>query len=170
MEPLEQVTNNSSFFNLKGKVIDCKIVNIYDGDTMEIAFYFNNVLFKRRIRLYQCNAPELTPSKKLAKRDIEISNAINSRNLAIHLLTGIDMDIVNANATDRRKKSKNWIAAVLGKQQRVFRVDFHGIDKYGRDLCTVYINDTEDLASVLIEKKCAIKYDGGYRDPTKTTL
>ena len=51
---------------------------------------------------------------------------------------------------------------ILGK---VILVKFSKFDKYGRLLIWAYVNDQEDIASLMIEKGYAREYHGGKREP-----
>ena len=48
-------------FQTNGTVF-CKIIDIYDGDTINIAMKYNNDIFSFRIRLDGIDSPELKPS------------------------------------------------------------------------------------------------------------
>lgn len=43
----------------EGQQFYCKVLEVYDGDTVTLCFKFRNVYFKKRCRLYGINAPEI---------------------------------------------------------------------------------------------------------------
>lgn len=72
---LQASTNDIEEFNLDGQVHLAKCVNVYDGDTCKVVFWFGGELTKWTIRLYGIDTPELrgvdadTKKKGLAARD-----------------------------------------------------------------------------------------------------
>lgn len=77
-------------FNLQGHIKVCKVVSVYDGDTIKVCFYHNNIINKWNIRLIGLDTPELRPSRKLIDRDIEIANAKASRDYLKSILLTLD--------------------------------------------------------------------------------
>jgi len=75
---------NNSFSNLKkftydGKITKCKVVDVYDGDTVTIVFYDNNRPIKDSFRMFGYDAPEIKPLKTTPNREIHISAAKRSK-------------------------------------------------------------------------------------------
>mgnify|MGYP001459345647 CR=1 FL=1 len=52
-------------FSLKGMRKNCKVLKIYDGDTLWLAStLFNDKLYRFNIRMLGYDSPEMKPSKK----------------------------------------------------------------------------------------------------------
>ena len=43
--------NDAPLFSFEGQEIECKVVSVYDGDTVKIVFPLNNTLYKWNCRL-----------------------------------------------------------------------------------------------------------------------
>lgn len=59
-------------FTFKGLVTKAKIVDVYDGDTVTIVFYYHDLPIKDNFRLFGYDAPELKPLKTTPNRDLVI--------------------------------------------------------------------------------------------------
>lgn len=57
------------FFTFDNITTKCKVVDIYDGDTVTLVFYYNNAPIKCKFRLYGFDAPEIKPTKNTDNRD-----------------------------------------------------------------------------------------------------
>ena len=49
----------SECFSFKGKRIFCKCVDVYDGDTITVKFFYNSELYTYKIRMCGLDTPEL---------------------------------------------------------------------------------------------------------------
>lgn len=121
-------------FTFNGYKTLAKCVEIYDGDTIRIKFFYNNILIQKKIRLYGFDSPELKPSKK--NRSIE---SINDE---------------KKSAIVARDKLKELIGDDL------ITVEFLKDDKYGRPLTKIYKDDKE-LNKIMIETNNGYVYNGG---------
>ena len=101
-------------FNLNNCQKLCKIVDVYDGDTVRGVFEHNGVYNKWNIRMYGYDSPEMRPSKKLENRDEIKKNAVKSR------------DFLRA--------------LILNKTVGLECLEF---DKYGRVLGNIYIEELD---------------------------
>lgn len=45
-------------FTLEGKFLECKVIDVYDGDTVTIIFPFENNCYKKKCRLFGIDTPE----------------------------------------------------------------------------------------------------------------
>ena len=52
-----------------------KVIDVYDGDTVTIIFYHDQMPIKDSFRLYGYDAPEKKPSKKTQNRELEMKAA-----------------------------------------------------------------------------------------------
>jgi endonuclease YncB( thermonuclease family) len=59
----------------------CKVLSVYDGDTITIAIKLDKHYFQRRVRMYGYESPEMKPLKKLKNRDEIIKNAKIAKNV-----------------------------------------------------------------------------------------
>ena len=82
LENLKTATESISEFSLCGEKHLCKIVDVYDGDSVKAVFYTSNTLHKWSVRLKGINTPEMRPSRKLENRleIIEKAKLVNSHN------------------------------------------------------------------------------------------
>ena len=79
LENLKNANESISEFSLEGNKVLCKIVDVYDGDSVKVVFYTFNTLHKWSVRLKGINTPELRPSRKLENRLEIIQKAKESR-------------------------------------------------------------------------------------------
>ena len=67
----EKYDEKTPKFSFKGEKIKCKVVSVYDGDTMKVVFPLNKIMYKWNCRLLGIDTPELrtknTHEKELAK-------------------------------------------------------------------------------------------------------
>ena len=54
----------------------CKVLSIYDGDTLTIGYRYLNKNFKSKIRMLGYDSPEMKPPKNDPDRDKEKAKAI----------------------------------------------------------------------------------------------
>jgi len=120
---------NTELFEFRFTV--AKVIKIYDGDTVWLAFYNNKTINKVKARLYGIDTPELKPLLNTPNRDVIIEKAIKSKNKLIDL---IDNKIVD--------------------------IECKGTDKYGRLLVIIKYNDI-NINEYLVENKYAVRYFGG---------
>lgn len=66
---LEKATSSVGFFTFRRyKRRKCKVVNIVDGDTVDVVFRFHRKLIKLRIRLIGIDTPEIRTSNEIEKQ------------------------------------------------------------------------------------------------------
>ena len=75
---IDLLTN--SFSELKKFTFDkiltqAKVIDVYDGDTVTIVFYYNQNPIKNTFRLYGYDTPEKKPSKNAQNREVEMKAA-----------------------------------------------------------------------------------------------
>lgn len=67
-------------FSLEGKEYDAKIVSVYDGDTVNAVFYFNNDLHRWSCRLDGIDTPELrTTNDKEKEMGVMVRNELRKK-------------------------------------------------------------------------------------------
>lgn len=146
---LSQCTlNNTPELILAGKNKKCKVLQVYDGDTIWLATKINGKYYKIRVRMKGYDSPELRPKLDTLNRDEEIAAA---------------------------KKAKERLENLI--LNKIVHVRFFKNDKYGRPLCDIYrytklfcIFDTIDCNSInniMINEGYGYKYDGGTKHKYK---
>ena len=130
---LKEATENIEEFSLKGLHTICKVVDVYDGDTMKIVFYYKDELFKWTIRLYGINTPELRPSLKIQNREEIIQRA---------------------------KEARDFVIAKCEEVENMVYFQCIGTGKYGRLLGNIYLDKdyTVSINSLLLKNNYAIEY------------
>lgn len=134
LETLDAFDKKTPTFTLKDTFKICKIVDVYDGDTIRGVFENNGVYNKWTIRMYGYDSPEIRPSRKLPNRDEIKAKARESRDYL-------------------REK-------VLNKTVFLHCLDF---DKYGRVLANVYIDELGEISvnDHMVEMNYGYPYFGG---------
>jgi len=133
-------------FNLKGKKLLGKVVDIYDGDTCKIVFDLDGKLTKFSCRLLGINAPEIKPLKSKENREVEKTEAKKCRNRLFELCTNCILE---------DKKIKD----VIDNNRKLVVVECFDWDKYGRLLVSIYdLNSEKSFNSILIEENLAKTY------------
>lgn len=124
--------NNKSrpIYKIKGK-FTCKVVDVYDGDTVTITFLNNCSIQKHKLRMYGYDSPEMKPRKNIDNRDSIINNA---------------------------KNAKHFIENLILNQICIF--ESYGFDKYGRLLGILYLNNL-NINELMIENGHGYPYFGG---------
>lgn len=123
-------------FSLEGKTKLCKVVDIYDGDSIRVVFKDNNIINKWSIRMTGYDSPEMRPSKKLENRDEIKKKALEAR---------------------------NYLRSMIMNDNQLVYLKCGGFDKYGRLLGSIYINktDTKSVNDLMITNNYAYEYHGG---------
>ena len=139
-------------FSLNGNTYICKVVYIYDGDTVNVVIDFNNKLTKFNCRLLGIDTCEMT-SKDTTKKD----SAIKARNF---LINKFSKESVKDNIT------KKDIKMILSKSVKLCYVKCYDFDKYGRLLIDLYDNEKSTISynQELINNNLAVSYDGGHKN------
>ena len=134
LEILNEYDKKTPTFSLKDSFKVCKIVDVYDGDTVRGVFENNGVYNKWTIRMYGYDSPEIRPSRKLENRD-EIKK--------------------------KAKESRDYLKSkILGKMVFLHCLDF---DKYGRVLANIYSDDLGETSinDHMVEMNYGYPYFGG---------
>ena len=134
LEKLNTFDKKTPKFSLKNTCKICRIVDVYDGDTVRGVFEHNGKYNKWTIRMYGYDSPEMRPSRKLENRDEIKANAIKSRDY----LKGL----------------------ILNKNIYLHCLDF---DKYGRVLGNIYIDElgSQSVNDHMVAENYGYSYFGG---------
>jgi len=113
-----------------------KVLEVYDGDTAWIAFYFNGKPYRARARMDGYDSCEMRPRLDLPNREEHIAKAIASK--------------------------VAFEALVLGK---VLQGSFNGVCKYGRPLVRLFPGNA-NISELMISGGFGVAYAGGQRVPS----
>jgi endonuclease YncB( thermonuclease family) len=133
-----------SSFSFNNRSFWCRIIKVYDGDSITGIIDFDNTFYKIAIRLVGIDACE-----------------INSTN-----------EILRNRGTSCRKRLMNLIGySDKTKMCMVWLTCFNN-DKYGRVLANVYNSpvDNKRVQDTLLEENHVYKYNGGKRKSEKEQL
>lgn len=160
---------NLKVFSFENIITKCKVVDVYDGDTVKIVFYFNDKPIKLNFRLYGYDAPEIKPIKGQTK----CSKHVNPNNL-----TKLKCNECNYTETKEQEYRNNCKkAAEVTKQyliskllNKIVWVKFTKEEKYGRSMGWIYMIDnrnknkfsenTQSINSMIIANQLGKIYNG----------
>lgn len=120
-EQLENLKLSSKFtkeLNFKNKKFLCKVVDVYDGDTVKVVFYVHDELYRWNVRLFGINTPEMRPSRLNPLRKSIKANAI---------------------------KSRDFLKSLFQITNNLVYIECGDFDKYGRLLGTFFYKDIISL-------------------------
>jgi len=120
-------------FGFIGTTVNAKVVEVYDGDTITIVFYYKGIPIKHRLRTEGYDSPELKPLKTIYNRDLHVRCGYIAKEYMSKL--------------------------ILNKVVKVVFNDKHN-DKYGRLLGTIYDGNV-NINQVMIDGGYGKTYDGG---------
>ena len=129
---------NTPKYSFKNQTRLCKVLSIYDGDTITVAIKLEETIYKVKIRMYGYDSPELKPRKNIKNRDKIIISA--------------------------KKAKKALEDKILNNIVKIYIYDF---DKYGRLLGTIYkihgkcmFKSYENINKYIIKNKYGYEYYG----------
>lgn len=67
--------DNLKKFTFEGMITKAKVIDIYDGDTITIVFYFHDIPIKDTFRMNGYDSPEMKPIKDIQNRNLHITAA-----------------------------------------------------------------------------------------------
>ena len=151
IEEFKKYDNKTPYFKLIGVNDYCRVVDIYDGDTITIVLkIFDKMFYKFIVRLSGIDTCEIHSTNEDTKKI-----AIKSRNRLFELITNKKYDDFDFKT---RKEVKEYF------DENVFLLWVHceDFDKYGRLLAKIF-NDPQQKISfseILIKEKLAYEYNG----------
>lgn len=136
-------------FSLKGESYECKVLDVYDGDTVTLCIVLRGFGITRfSCRLLGIDTSEMrggtTETKKLA---------IEARDILIEMISNVKLD-------KNKEYKRDDIRRLLSNSTKTCRVVFDEIDKYGRPLVTLYDSGL-DINKWMVDNNYAKVYDGG---------
>ena len=123
--------DNTPDFCFKNQTKQCKVLDIYDGDTITIAIKLDKNIFKWKVRMYGYDSPEMRPLKKIKNREEIKKNALIAKQALIE--------------------------KILNK---LVEIEILGFDKYGRILGNIYY-DNENINEYMLTNNYGYAYTGG---------
>lgn len=147
----------------------CKVLSIYDGDTLRLAFAAPHHAS------WSCRLEGVDAEEMRQPRDMEASErkrrqalALRARNRLAALVTDVE-----GIEEDESAKGAEWDARIAANKKLIM-CSVSGMDKYGRPLVTLrQIADKDDAPSInsqLIGGDVAIEYDGGKKEDVTLTI
>ena len=148
--------NNVCYLSLNGIKTFAKVVNVKDGDTIELIIPSFNGYYRYNTRINGIDTCEIhstnTDIKDMAKK---------AKNRVIELL-------LNKNIENLKEMNRKYIKSIFEKENIIVWVECYDFDKYGRLLANVFLYDEKlnkidknSISDILISEKLAYKYDGG---------
>lgn len=132
----------------------CRIVDVYDGDSLTIVLPYNdlNHVYKFQVRLQNIDTCEIT-SRNVENR----AKAVQARNRVVELLTNIPQQQGLTSRKDVQNVFRNDVCVAW--------IELSEMDKYNRVLADVYpIGHTSatsrSISSILVEEHLAYPYFG----------
>jgi endonuclease YncB( thermonuclease family) len=131
------IENIPKLYTLNGKEKWARVVDVYDGDTLNIIFFVGSELQNHKFRLYGIDTPEIKPLKSISNRDEVIDSA---------------------------KKSKEYLASLI--LNKVVYIKFRQEEKYGRLMGEIYFDNTTTSSNasvnqLMVQNGYAYEYFGG---------
>lgn len=155
LRQLMNSTYDSVPIGLIRKTVLAKVVDIYDGDTITVAFYNKGELEKYTIRVLGYDSPEIKPKKDSKHRDEEIHKAYLARNRMVELVT--DCKVKQGSKMTRKELRK-----LLNGNTRLITVEFVKFDKYGgRMLGNINTEEDDSISEIMIKEGYGYSYSGG---------
>ena len=132
----------------------CKVIDVYDCDTCRIAMYVGNEIYQFVVRLQMVDSPEIRP-RKSTNANLERRAARIARTRMIELCVG-----ESGLSHEPRKKTRRR----CGVSRQLVRLEPAGMDKYGRVLGKLYMNDDpRSINEILLDEGYVRPYNGGVR-------
>ncbi len=133
------------------EIIDVRVVDIYDGDTITCILNIYNGFYKYTVRLMGIDTCELKSKDELQKCKANIA-----KNRLYNLIT-----CKNINLGDNIRRAR--IREILNTDVYLIKLKCVGLDKYGRLLGYLYDknNINKSFNDILVEEKHAYVYFGG---------
>ena len=142
-EKLMECNKNTPLFSLNGRRFTCKVVYVYDGDTVHVVFPFNGQYNKWKCRIIGVDTPELrTQNKQEKKFGYKVKNALASH---------IENKLVTIQCFDFDKYGRLLIDIDLIPSMVI---DGH--------------SEIKTISEWLIHNKYAYRYDGGTKKVWET--
>lgn len=133
---------NTEQFKFDNEIKYCKVLDVYDGDTITVGIILDKKPFRIRVRMYGYDSPEMKPRLNLENRDKIKKDAIKARDIL--------RDLILDKICKIKIEKGTW-------------------DKYGRLLGTIYMKTKNRLRTkydfnvneFMIQNNLGYRYYGG---------
>ena len=78
--------NDFSPFKFDNKIKYCKVIDVYDGDTITVGIILESKPYRIKVRMYGYDSPELKPRLNVINRDEIIKKAKESRDMLKNII------------------------------------------------------------------------------------
>ena len=146
-------------FSLKGKNVSAKVVQVYDGDTCDLAFCSGRKIVRYNCRLKGINAAERRKKRGKVPRDAKGRDAKIARDFLAWLSTGNKAKEFNDKEPALTETElQKW----LNESEELVFAKLGGFGKYGRLLVTLKRTryERKTFNQLLLDEKYARKYRG----------
>jgi endonuclease YncB( thermonuclease family) len=144
---LENASMGTPIFTFCGLETYARLLDVYDGDSIIVAFVVHDTLWRFQIRLNGIDAHELKSNDRETK-----TLATITRNRLIQHLSG-----ANLHASVSRKEIQEYFQ----KNKTIVQIKCYQFDKYGRLLADVYNTSNSNVAELLLSENLVVLYNGG---------
>jgi endonuclease YncB( thermonuclease family) len=148
--------NNVCYLSLNGIKSFAKVVNVKDGDTIELVIPSFNGYYRYNTRLKRIDTCEIH------------SNNSDIKDMAKKAKIRVIELLLNKNIGNLKQMNRKDIKNIFEKENIIVWVECHDFDKYGRLLANIFLYDEKlnkidknSISDILISEKLAYKYDGG---------
>jgi endonuclease YncB( thermonuclease family) len=147
--------NNVSKFTLENMFIECRVIDMYDGDTCTCIIPLLDNFYKFNIRLADIDTCEIK-SKHSENKNLGVEARKRLCSLISDDLLNIELDI-----------SRKELVKLLNTKCYILKIRCGSFDKYGRLLGWLFNNDAtietpneQSFNYILLNEKLAYKYEG----------
>lgn len=141
------------FYSLEDQTKLCKVMSVYDGDSITVATIINKAPTMFKCRLEGVDTPELKPRLGIEGRNEHIRKAKLARNRVAQLVTDCEIPL----ESDQKKLD-------ISANTKLISVKCGKFDKYGRLLISIP-HESQTVSEILVQEKLANIYGGGTKQP-----
>lgn len=150
---LEKCGLDTPAFSLASKECYCRLVDMYDADTLTLIVPLFDSYYKFNCRVYGIDTAEIKSSTEELKM---IAQRAKNRMLQLCGVYSVELD---------RVYSRKEVQQILDNNIYLVWCKFGEFDKYGRPLVTVYDKEKGmEVANSLVQEKLANAYFGGTKE------
>jgi endonuclease YncB( thermonuclease family) len=132
--------DNTNEFSLNNKYLECRVVDIYDGDTCTCVLPLFGNYYKFKVRLADIDTCEIKSNSDTNK------NLANKARICLYNL--VTNSISNSNTNLDSKICKKNLKALLNEKVYLIRILCGEFDKYGRLLGYLFSSDENKIPEI----------------------
>ena len=168
VKTIETLTyENLDEYHLSG-TFDCKVVRVFDGDTLHVVVCKDNAYYRVCCRLLDIDAPEMPRAHAEAMTE-ESRSAFRARDRLVELLTNVtvpkaedqpDGVFRDTSGTPLPSVSDNDLQNLIDKNSLFLKdgVTLQGTDKFGRYLAHIFTPFGQNVSQILLNEKHAVPF------------